>query len=249
MRGWNSNLDGTPKLFFQPRFTCYSAACERTSWPCVLPDASAGSFFGHTQQQRQPVGGRQSLLGGSCHLGTQKLGKPPALPDDHEIESRGRSFCVQLGLNHQILQDALGTDTRRIALDRRRAARCLARIVRGLLQLVEQKKTSVPLSAMISTDLADMIILPFASRGAARTPRLHPCPSARLGVASARARPERRGIARPQGRLARAGLHGRLSAVRERNARSKARKTGDIARRGAGASGRFTLARARGGAH
>ena len=62
-------------------------------------------------------------------LHPQQLGKPPALADGHEIEPRGRSLSVQLRLNHQILQDALGGNTRRIALDRRLAMRHLARVV------------------------------------------------------------------------------------------------------------------------
>lgn len=229
MRGRNSNLDGTPGAVLPAPAHPLLRSLRTEIRPCVLPDASAGSFFGRTQQQRQPVGGRQSLLGGSCHLDAQKLSKPPALPDGHEIESRGCSFCVRLGLNHQILQDDLGTDTRRIALDRRLAVRCLARIVRELLQLVERKKTSVPLARTISTDFADMIILPFASRGAARTPRLHPCPSARLGVASAGA--TRAEGARPPARTAR-----KSGSARAQVSRSKARKTAETARGGAGAS-------------
>src|SRR5579871_1218087 len=55
-----------------------------------------------------------------------------------------------------------------------------------LFNLLSGMKTSVPLSTTVSTDLADMIDLLWV-RGTERTPRLRPCPSARPGVASARA--------------------------------------------------------------
>src|SRR6266700_6033375 len=54
------------------------------------------------------------------------------------------------------------------------------------LSLLSGMKTSVPLSTTVPTDLADMIDL-LRVMGAARTSRLRPCPSARPGVASARA--------------------------------------------------------------
>lgn len=38
-------------------------------------------------------------------LHPQQLGKPPTLDDGHEIDPRGHSLTVQLGLNHQILQE------------------------------------------------------------------------------------------------------------------------------------------------
>jgi hypothetical protein len=76
--------------------------------------------------------------------------------------------------------------------------------------------------------------------GAGRTSRLRPCPSARLGVASARA--TRAEGDRPPFRAARsAGLHKRVPSLGED--RRKARKTGETARVGAGFGRRFTLAR------
>ena len=56
-------------------------------------------------------------------------------------------------------------------------------------------------------------------------------------------RTERRGITRPEGPLARAGLHGRMPVVLESGGSEKARKTGETARGGAGDSRRFTLVR------
>jgi hypothetical protein len=79
-----------------------------------------------------------------------------------------------------------------------------------------------------------------------RASRLPPCPSARPGVARARAAGAE-GDRPPLRAARRAGLHKRLTGCKASGC-GEARKTGETARVGAGICRRFTLVRARGGA-
>jgi hypothetical protein len=60
----------------------------------------------------------------------QKLGKPPALADGHEIASRWSPLPIQLRFDDKVLQDALCGDARGIGFNRRLAVRRLACILR-----------------------------------------------------------------------------------------------------------------------
>jgi hypothetical protein len=84
--------------------------------------------------------------------------------------------------------------------------------------------------------------------GAERTSRLRRCPSARPGVASARATQGEGDHPPLVGREARAGLHKRVPEHSKIGKDEKARKTGETDQVGAVIGRRFTLARARGGA-
>ena len=147
-------------------------------------------------------------------LHPQKLGKPPALTDGHEIKPRDCSFSVQLRFDYQILEDTLGGDARRIRLDRRFAVRRLARVLRRLLELVERNENLRPALGDAFNLLGRHDQSPFAFMGAGRTPRLRPCPLARPGVASARA--NRAEGDHPPARAAReSGSARRMPVVRE----------------------------------
>lgn len=85
--------------------------------------------------------------------------------------------------------------------------------------------------------------------GAERALRACALPVGETGGSKCQGEPGGGGSPARQGRSLEAGLHkrmGRLAMVRRLRT---ARKTGETARVGAGMSRRFTLARARGGAH
>lgn len=74
----------------------------------------------------------------------QELSQPPALADGHDIEPGCRTFSIQLRLDNQILQNALGGSARRQGLDRRLAVQRLAGVLRGLLEFVERDENLRP---------------------------------------------------------------------------------------------------------
>ncbi len=77
-------------------------------------------------------------------LHPQKLRQPSAFADGDEIEPGCRAVRIKLRFDDKILQDAFGGDAGRIGFNRRFAVRRLARVLWGLLELVERNETLGP---------------------------------------------------------------------------------------------------------
>src|SRR6266478_9753029 len=77
-------------------------------------------------------------------LDAQKLRQPSAFADGDEIEPGCRAVRIKLRFDDKILQDAFGGDAGRIGFNRRFAVRRLARVLWGLLELVERNETLGP---------------------------------------------------------------------------------------------------------
>ena len=116
-------------------------------------------------------------------LGAQQLRQPAAFADTHQIAAGRLALRISFRLHHQILQEALGGDARRLRLDGRLAVRGLPGVLRVLLELVERDEDRFAMFGNGRGLCLRRHGLSFHGLGLERSAALQPCPSARPGGA------------------------------------------------------------------
>ncbi|MDH6230762.1 hypothetical protein M2281_001334 [Mesorhizobium soli] len=147
---------------------------------------------------------------------------PPGWPVPQALSRSSASdphlaACVKLRLHHQILQDALGSDTRGLRLDRCLAVWGLAGVLRVLFELVERDENRRAIFDGREGVRIRGHGLDLHGLGLERSAALQPCPSARPG--GARCKGGRDGGGSP-------GLHKWIEAIGESGKHVFARKDG-----------------------